>query len=182
MAEAGSMKRGSRRRLSADSAPNDDRPLGDQLINVMRLMRVSSSRTEIAGLSNARYDFLHALVHAGPARMSVLARQLRISPRTVTPMVDALEAEGLVARAPSPNDRRAQVITLTPSGVELIRRARAERIAMTDDLFAPLDPNERRTLGALLDKITETASAGAALPQSRGARISAQDPARPTIA
>lgn len=159
MTHAGSMKPGNHRRLHSEAVPTDDRSLGDQFINVMRLMRVSSSRTEIAGLTNARYEFLHALVHAGPARMSVLARQLRISPRTVTPMVDALEAEGLIVRAPNPNDRRAQVITLTPSGVELMRRARAERIAMSEDLFAPLDPSERKSLGSLLDKITQMALA-----------------------
>lgn len=159
MAQEGSRQRGGPRRRRADSVALDDRPLGDQFINVMRLMRVSSSRTDIAGLSNARYEFLHALVHGGSARMSALARQLRISPRTVTPMVDALEADGLVARAPDPNDRRAQLITLTPSGLAVMTRAHAQRIAMTDDLFAPLDPIERKSLGALLDKIVQTASA-----------------------
>ncbi len=143
--------------LNAEPVGAGKRSLGDRFVDVMRLMRVSSSRSDIAGLSNARYEFLHALVHAGPSRMSALARQLRISPRTVTPMVDALEAEGLVARAPDLTDRRAQVLTLTPSGLALMTRAHNERIAMADGLFAPLDASERETLGALLDKIIEAA-------------------------
>ncbi len=164
MARARSSERGGLQRHRAGSDPTDDRSLSDKFIKVMRLMRVSSSRADIAGLSNARYEFLHALVHSGPGRMSALARQLQISPRTVTPMVDALEADGLIARAQDPNDRRAQVITLTPAGLELMRRAHAERIARTDDLFAALDVADRDTLGALLDTIIATAAAGTSRP------------------
>lgn len=52
---------------------------------------------------------------------------------------------------------------------EAYRRANADKGAarvdgVSGDLFAPLDSNERKTLGALLDKIIQTASAGAAFP------------------
>jgi DNA-binding MarR family transcriptional regulator len=134
---------------------NPATPVADRLVAVMRLLRVSSSRSEIAGLSNARYEFLHALAHAGPTRMSALARHLDISPRTVTPMVDSLEHEGLVSRAPDPNDRRAQVLALTAQGVDLMRRAHGERVSRVEQLFEPLDATERATLAALLDKVLE---------------------------
>ncbi len=135
-----------------------DRPLGDRLVAVMRLLRAASSRSEIAGLSNARYEFLHALVHGGPTRMSALARHLRISPRTVTPMVDALEAEGLLDRVPDPTDRRAKVLALTPAGFTLMKGAHDARIAMANSLFTPLTTRERNTLAALLDKIIDGAA------------------------
>jgi DNA-binding MarR family transcriptional regulator len=134
---------------------NSTTPLADRLVAVMRVLRVSSSRSEIAGISNARYEFLHALAHAGPTRMSALARHLDISPRTVTPMVDSLERDGLVARAPDPTDRRAQVLSLTPDGVELMRRAHHERVGQVERLFEPLDSAERATLAALLDKVLD---------------------------
>ncbi len=120
----------------ARSVAGHERPLGDRFVVVMRLVRVASSRPEIAGLSNARYEFLHALVHGGPTRMSALARHLRISPRTVKPMVDALEADGVLGRSPDPTDRRAQVLSLTPAGLELMKDAHVERMAIVDPLFA----------------------------------------------
>jgi DNA-binding MarR family transcriptional regulator len=127
--------------------------LADRMISVVRLMGAASGRSEIAGLSNARYRLLHTVVHAGPARMGAIAKRLGYSPRTLTPMVDALEAEGLLRREPDPTDRRAQRLALTHSGYELMHRAHGERIAMAADVFAPLEPEDRATLLRLLDKI-----------------------------
>jgi DNA-binding MarR family transcriptional regulator len=127
--------------------------LADRMISVVRLIGAVSGRKEIAGLSNARYELLHTVVHAGPARMGTIARHLGYSPRTLTPMVDALEAEGLLRREPDPTDRRAQRLELTPSGYELMHRAHDERLSMATGVFSALDPEERVTLSRLLDKI-----------------------------
>jgi DNA-binding MarR family transcriptional regulator len=127
--------------------------LADRMISVVRLIGAASGRKEIAGLSNARYELLHTVVHADPARMGAVARSLGYSPRTLTPMVDALEAEGLLRREPDPTDRRAQRLALTPSGYELMHRAHDERLAMATGVFSSLEPGERVTLSRLLDKI-----------------------------
>ncbi len=127
--------------------------VADRLIGVMRLLRATSSRAEVAGLSNARYELLHALVHGGPMRMGAVARDVGISPRTVTPMVDALEAEGLLRRDADPTDRRAYLLTLTKAGQALMRRAHFERIAAASGIFASLSAAERTALAALLDKV-----------------------------
>ena len=55
-----------------------------------------------------------------------------------TKRLDKLEAAGLIAREPDPNDRRGTLIALTAEGRELIDRLTP----------AHLD-NERRLLGAL---------------------------------
>ena len=47
--------------------------------------------------------------------MRALSQQLGISPRTVTGLVDALEADGWVTRTPHPDDRRATIISITPT-------------------------------------------------------------------
>ncbi|MGH9155020.1 MAG: MarR family winged helix-turn-helix transcriptional regulator [Acidimicrobiales bacterium] len=133
------------------------RPLAERLAVVMRLLRVCSSRSEIAGLSNARYEFLHLLVHGGPMRMGAAAKELSVSARTVTPMVDALEGDGLLVRSPDPTDRRAVMLSLTAAGLRLMRQVHDERIAMAANLFAPLDQSEQAALGALLDKIIAAA-------------------------
>ena len=127
--------------------------LADRMIAIVRLIGATSGRSEIAGLSNARYHLLHTVVHAGPARMGAIAKRLGYSPRTLTPMVDALEAEGLLRREPDPTDRRAQRLALTRSGHELMHRAHAERISTAVSVFAPLEPADRAALSRLLDKI-----------------------------
>ncbi|MGH9267288.1 MAG: MarR family winged helix-turn-helix transcriptional regulator [Acidimicrobiales bacterium] len=127
--------------------------LAEQLIAVNRLLGATSRRADVAGLSNARYELLHGLVHGGPSRMGVIARQAGVSPRTVTPMVDALEADGLVTRTTDAADRRAQVVTLTPAGLRRMRTAHNERIAMAAEIFETLTAGERTALGGLLGKV-----------------------------
>jgi DNA-binding MarR family transcriptional regulator len=137
-----------------DRAPDGELgSLAERMITVVRLLGAASGRSEIAGLSNARYQLLHAVVHAGPARMGVIAKRLGYSPRTLTPMVDALEADGLLRREPDPTDRRALRLALTGSGYELMHRAHDERMAMAADVLAPLETEDRAVLSRLLDKI-----------------------------
>ena len=54
------------------------------------------------GLTYARIRLLGVLNRKGPQIMSVLGDELFVSPRNVTVLVDALEANGLVRRHPHP--------------------------------------------------------------------------------
>ncbi|MGH3407449.1 MAG: MarR family winged helix-turn-helix transcriptional regulator [Streptosporangiaceae bacterium] len=65
------------------------------------------------GLGFARGRVLWALQESGPVLMRALSQQLGISPRTVTGLIDALEADGWVTRSPHRVDRRATIISLT---------------------------------------------------------------------
>src|SRR5215472_18872076 len=67
------------------------------------------------GLGFARGRVLWALSESGPVLMRGLSQALGISPRTVTGLVDGLEADGWVTRSPHPEDRRATIISLTPT-------------------------------------------------------------------
>ncbi len=136
------------------------RALAEKFIAVMRLVRSASSRAEVAGLSNARYELLHVLIHDGPTRMGTVAERLGVSPRTVTPMVDALERARLLRRVPDPTDRRAQLLKLTPAGVALMRRAHEARVALVARVFDGLDRSDRATLAGLLDKIRANSALG----------------------
>lgn len=55
-----------------------------------------------------------------------LARCARLEPSTMTGLLDRMEQDGLVARSPDPDDRRAQRILLTPEG----RRAKQPVLAL----------------------------------------------------
>jgi DNA-binding MarR family transcriptional regulator len=78
-----------------------------------------------AGLPQlAWYDVLWAL-HRAPGkalRMGELADEVTISRSGLTRLVDRIEAEGLLRRAPSATDRRAIEVAITPAGSKLLRK------------------------------------------------------------
>src|ERR1700729_3357720 len=69
-------------------------------------------------VSYARLRLLTALKCEDNQTMRHLADVLCVTPRRVTALVDALEAEGLVERHPHPTDGRSTLITITPAGVK----------------------------------------------------------------
>src|SRR4051794_5080942 len=78
-----------------------------------------------AGLPQlAWYDVLWALQRApGKAlRMGDLAEAVTISRSGLTRLVDRIEADGFLERHPSPADRRAIDVAITPDGTRLLRR------------------------------------------------------------
>ena len=81
------------------------------------------------GLSPSRSSTLATLRYAGALRLGELARREGVSQPTMTQAVQAMEATGLVARAPVEGDGRGCVVTITAAGRTLVRRARARKIA-----------------------------------------------------
>jgi DNA-binding MarR family transcriptional regulator len=79
-----------------------------------------------------------------------LAERLGVVPRSVTTLVDALEAAGLVRRVPDPANRRSILIRLTDRGRDLRADLQQARREAAEDLFAPLTEPQRATLRELL--------------------------------
>jgi DNA-binding MarR family transcriptional regulator len=87
--------------------------------------RRNSLTTTAAGvpLDRAAVVVLLELADAGAARPGELADRLEVEAPHVTRQVQRLEKAGYAVRGPDPDDRRAQLIQLTPAG-----RAAADRI------------------------------------------------------
>jgi DNA-binding MarR family transcriptional regulator len=130
-----------------------------------RLRHQRSAELERFGLTPAQARAFavinRALDHGQEVRLSTLAERLRIAPRSATEVVDALEEKGLVRRTPSPGDRRAVAVEVTPVGAELRDEMRrvlgAARRARADDLFSTLDDDEREHLTVLLRRLVVAA-------------------------
>lgn len=105
---------------------------------------------EQLGLTRARAELVWRLAQAGPVTHVELSRLLRVSPRNVTGLVDALEADGLVVRQPHPTDRRAQLVVLTDRGRETAERMQEGYQAMAAELLGDLTSGE---LGRLTDSV-----------------------------
>ena len=107
------------------------------------------------GLAPHQARALRVIATEGPLRPGILAERLRITPRSVTEVVDALIERGLVNREPDPSDRRAMVLSLTSAGEELGAEVRACRAAHTRSVFGSLSEEDQETLLALLDRLAE---------------------------
>ncbi len=104
-----------------------------------------------------RFDLMAQLErHPEGLRMGELSRRLMVTGGNVTGITDQLVKEGLVTREAPPDDRRAFVVKLTPSGRKAFLRMAELHESWVVRLFDGLSPVERRQLHALLGKLKST--------------------------
>jgi DNA-binding MarR family transcriptional regulator len=104
------------------------------------------------GLSLPAYKLLRSLENSDQS-MREVSEILHVSPRTVTDMIDSLEARGLVARGPHPADRRITLLRLTSDGRRQLAAAAALAERSHGAAMSGLSPEEQQTLRRLLDQV-----------------------------
>jgi DNA-binding MarR family transcriptional regulator len=120
---------------------------------VRRQRRASKADLDV---THGQLRVLRTLDNADRAlRLSELANQLGIVPRSATTVVDDLEAAGLVARNPDPDDRRATLVNLTPAGTKLLTTIRRHRRDAMVSLVERLEPSEQADLLRLLTRLSD---------------------------
>jgi DNA-binding MarR family transcriptional regulator len=112
-------------------------------IHLLRRLRRSDPQS---GLSPARWSALSVIVFGGPMRISALARAEQVRTPTITPIVAALEQEGLITREPDHRDARASILRATPSGQKLMAEGRARRVAVLTAAVRRLAADDREVL------------------------------------
>ena len=132
-----------------ESAQDDAERTADRLhsaaIHLLRRLRREDAQS---GLSAPRLSALSVLVFGGPLTLGELANAEQVRPPTMTRLVTALEADGLVTREPDPSDGRLTRIRATPNGRTLLLRGRARRVAALTAEVRALAPDEREVLDA----------------------------------
>jgi DNA-binding MarR family transcriptional regulator len=106
-----------------------------------------------------RYLGLLTIIEANPdQRQGQLADAVRLHRSTIVPIIDKLEAEGLIERRPSPNDRRSNAIRLTRHGSKYVRAL--QTLAQTEErrITGWMKRAEKLQFLDMLDKIIEEAS------------------------
>ncbi len=99
------------------------------ITSLMRAHQIVLARVEATlkplGVTFARYEVLMLLWFSrrGSLPMKVIGSRLQVHPTSVTNAVDRLEDAGLVTRSTHPEDRRAMLVALTPTGRELALQA-----------------------------------------------------------
>lgn len=109
-----------------------------------------------AGMPHAYYEILVALSEAPcrALRMSELAQECDSSPSRLSHAVARLEEAGWVRRAPSPNDRRGALATLTDDGFAVLAAAAAGHVAeVRRQVFDRLAPDQVARLREVCEAI-----------------------------
>lgn len=82
----------------------------------------------------------------GPLRLSDLARREAVTAPTMSRVLSALDEQGLVVRAPDPQDARGVLITLSELGATRLAEVRTQRTALVARRLVRLDAAQLRTL------------------------------------
>jgi len=130
---------------------------------IARLRRALRRGARVADPGNtlavAQLELLGALAEHPGARPGQLARLLNMRPNTVTTIVKALTAQGLVARVTATDDRRAVELTVTESGQQAVLSWQATNAAVLHLALSTLPARQQRALAAAVPSLDALARA-----------------------
>jgi MarR family transcriptional regulator for hemolysin len=90
-------------------------------------------------------------------RQNVLADAIGIEGASLVRLVDELQASGLATRTPDPSDRRANAISLTPRGREVVKEVNDALAALRVEVFAEISESDVRAAFAVFAAIKTAA-------------------------
>ena len=106
------------------------------------------------GLNTSQYRTLLHIEDTQGERLTTISDRLLLSKSTVTRVIDELEERQWVQRLADPEDRRAQRVVLTESGMGKREEIKAVHQKALDDVFRQFSPEEKKQLDDLLRDLT----------------------------
>jgi DNA-binding MarR family transcriptional regulator len=104
-------------------------------------------------LTPAHAWLLARLSSGGPLRIGALALALGIDNSTITPQIQRLERDGLIARKPDPMDRRAVLVEITRPGKQVLARLQNSRQAMLKEKLRDWPLGDRESVAAVVSRL-----------------------------
>ena len=105
------------------------------------------------GARGYHYRILAALDEFGVASQAELGRRCNMDRSDVVAAINELAGEGFVERTQDPQDRRRNLVTLTPAGEWQLRGMDRALEDVQDELLGPLPAEDRQTLIRLLTRL-----------------------------
>ena len=142
--------------MDADDARNDENPIDMVAREVTALIRLAeSARKGLLTLDRSAYQLLGAIAAHTPLALGTLAELLQLDVSTVSRQVAVLEAKDLVERSVDRGDGRVSLLAITKTGMAQLQAARAARHDLFAELLADWSDDDRRALGATLQRLNE---------------------------
>ncbi|MFI6742774.1 MarR family winged helix-turn-helix transcriptional regulator [Nonomuraea sp. NPDC050451] len=108
-----------------------------------------------AGIRRYHYSLLAALEEYGPASQAALGRRTGIDRSDMVATVNDLAERQLLERAPDPEDRRRNIVTITEAGRRQLTELDRLLAAAQDEFLAPLPEADRQNLIDLLTRLAD---------------------------
>jgi DNA-binding MarR family transcriptional regulator len=130
---------------------------------IARLRRALRRGARVADPENplavAQLELLSAVAEHPGCRPGQVAQLLHMRPNTVTTIVNALVAHGMVSRAGTDSDRRAIELTATAAGRTAVQAWQAINADLLHLALSTLSAQQRRALAAAVPALDALASA-----------------------
>ncbi|GAA3140116.1 DNA-binding MarR family transcriptional regulator [Kribbella aluminosa] len=125
--------------------------LGRASQHAQRLVR--QHMTE-GGVRTLHYHVLASLADDGEAVQATLADRIGMDRSDLVTLLDELEELKMLARRVDAADRRRKIVAITPAGEQHLTDMDRLILGAEADLLAPLTATERKTLLALLRRVS----------------------------
>ena len=146
------------------TATDDELALAESLFGMFQLFRLVAQKAAAAvELGSPERARLLWGLKAGACRAGPLALQSKISPSTITEIVEDLEADGLVRRDSDSSDRRAVRVALTAEGRRHLGRfENATAVALAESLSV-LTAQQRQRIKTAFNDLKEVIASNEAV-------------------
>jgi DNA-binding MarR family transcriptional regulator len=162
------MPRSTRKELPAPADTDLDRMPGYFIRRLQQIaVAIFLQETAEHALTPVQYAAMQAVRNKPGIDQRTLARAIGLDTSTTGGVIDRLEARGLVARHPSPTDRRVRLLMLSDAGQAMLDAIVPAIVRAQDRMLEPLPPQERgefmrmlRTLVAANNELSRAPSEG----------------------
>ena len=138
------------------------------LVHLARRMQTEAEAELTAFSLRARHVIALTLLRdLGEQNQSDLPATLGMDPTNVVALLNELEADDLVQRRRSPQDRRRHTVSLTAAGRARLSEIEDRLTGVEQRVLDPLTPAEQHALYALLLRATSSATCAEALAATR---------------
>ena len=109
------------------------------------------------GLTDVQFNLMMLLQHQSPPRdgltQAELSRMMLVNRANITSLIDRMEKAGMVVRTAASNDRRYNIVKLTPVGKKLLTQAEPLYAKLIKKTITCLKQPEQKELIKMLEKI-----------------------------
>ncbi len=130
----------------AETTPATDDLGAEVRAAIGRLYRRFRADRADGDLGDAAMGVLTRLHKQGPQTLKALSEHDRVTPASMSQIVNRLASAGWVVRESDPGDGRRVLFTATPAGSELVLVDRAKRRAWLDTRLSELGEEDRAVL------------------------------------
>jgi DNA-binding MarR family transcriptional regulator len=118
-----------------------------------RLDRAMTRFMQPHDLTPSQFDVLATLGDTDGLLFKQLSQQALVTAGTLTPVLNRMEAKGLLLRCKDERDHRQVILKLTPAGQALYEAVFLPYVDHAKANLGALTPEEQRQLTSLLDKL-----------------------------